>query len=178
MPHRRERWWNHTCMFPLDAHIHSVRRVLYCFRLDIFAPFPPFVCLFLLLLAAVTSIHSSHSSLSSLATSEGGGYNQTRICVPIISGLGVSTQCCTGPPSSVRGVLTRAKDLKTAHLCSKRCRSRRDGADLHIVRLNLSGENGSVLCQWRRPEAITRGTFALSMDGCATTIVHEMQFLD
>lgn len=51
---------------------HSVRCVLYCFGLDIFAPFPPFVSVFLLLLAAVTSIHSSHSSLSSLATSEGG----------------------------------------------------------------------------------------------------------
>lgn len=163
MSHQREKW-NYTCIFPLDAHIHSA----WCVEYWHFHPFPS-LCVSVFVAVGSWYLHPQRSE--QLSNFWRGGYNQTRICVPIISGLGVSTQCCTG---SRCGVLTK----KPAHLCSKRCRSWWNRADLHIVRLNLSGEDGWVLCHWRRPEAITRDTFDLSMDGCTTTIVHEMQFLD
>lgn len=85
-------------MMKLYLHVstpRSVQCVLYCFRLDIFAPFPPFVSLFLSLLAAVTSIRSS---LSSLVTSEGGVVIRRGYVCPLSADLAFRPSAVYPPP--------------------------------------------------------------------------------
>lgn len=132
---------------PINISLHSMllQSVFCWFLFDSFCLFPFFV-FFIPFFIAVGSryLHpGSHSFLSSLVTSEkwqGGRFNHTGICLPIISGLAVWSQCCTGPDSlaSWRSMLVTVNALTTAHLHSSRCHCSWNQADRNIILHNAA----------------------------------------